>query len=708
MTFKKERDRLRLSYEAEGWQTIPLDGKEPRSGLGWSKPYKGDWRDSENIGVVLGAKSGGLVDLDLDWPEAVAMAGTVIGASKVRCFGRPSSPFSHMLFTCPGLKRTTFTLPKSFMQFDLPGEHPLMVAELRGDGCYTMFPGSKHPSGEVVAFENDAHIRHVEQEKLERVVGMVAFAAVCARFWPGDGARHDAALAFAGICKRADISHEICAAIVSKITAGDREQQDRLKAVATTYAADKPVSGWKKLREVFSFPPDATSVFADWLGIGAVHAVEHMNARYAVIKDGSKVRVGTLTPDPTLGRERWDLMTQTDFSLLECHSKAAKLWLESPLRRFYRHGFIFDPTGTEHEGFLNLWRGWRIEPVAGSWAKLDYHIRRVLCAGNEEHARYVLNWLAWMFQNPNQRAEVAIVFRGAKGTGKGLLGRALLRACGQHGIHVSSSKMLTGDFNSHLRDCIFLFADEAFWAGDKPAEGQLKRLTTEDTLLIEGKGKDAVQTRNMLHILMASNEEWVVPASTDERRWAVFDVSDVHQQDGAYFDGLFDALTTELPAFMHDCMARDLDGWHPRKDVPRTTALQEQAIESEDPARALLRECLETGMLPGTHPTYNAPGELCVYHFMEAVKRRAFGNRVTHTSLGRLLGKIPGVTKDTEGRVFKGRSANGSVDLGRSRRYLLPSLEATRRWFDPRADWGDVDDWQHAIEVTEVQDGPYM
>ena len=37
---------------------------------------------------------------------------------------------------------------------------------------------------------------------------------------------------------------------------------------------------------------------------------------------------------------------------------------------------------------------------------------------------------------------------------------------GQHALKISNAKHLVGNFNSHLRDCVFLFADEAFFAGD--------------------------------------------------------------------------------------------------------------------------------------------------------------------------------------------------------------------------------------------------
>lgn len=91
----------------------------------------------------------------------------------------------------------------------------------------------------------------------------------------------------------------------------------------------------------------------------------------------------------------------------------------------------------------------------------------MLTDGDPQGYRYVLNWMAAMFQRPSEAAEVAIAFKGAKGTGKGTLGRVLQHIAGAHGLHISSPEHITGRFNSHLQNCICLFADEAFWAGDK-------------------------------------------------------------------------------------------------------------------------------------------------------------------------------------------------------------------------------------------------
>ena len=180
-------------------------------------------------------------------------------------------------------------------------------------------------------------------------------------------------------------------------------------------------------------------------------------------------------------------------------------WLKHPGRLTYT-GLIFRPGGDKViDAKLNLWRGWGIEPKAGERGLMREHIRTVMTS-SAEMFDYVIRWLAWAVQHPDLRAEVALVFQGGKGVGKGTLGNAMCRIFGQHAVHISNSKYLTG-FNAHLRDASFCFADEAYWPGDKAAEGNLKRLITEPTLLIEGKGRDAISVENMLHVVIASNED---------------------------------------------------------------------------------------------------------------------------------------------------------------------------------------------------------
>lgn len=342
---------------------------------------------------------------------------------------------------------------------------------------------------------------------------------------------------------------------------------------------------------------------------GKEAVLDEMNAQHCVVMENGKFRVFTEEFDPVLGRHFYQRSSKEDFQNLYCNSfveqindrptTRAQFWLKHPKRRQYK-GVIFDPSG-DHAGWLNLWRGWAVEPKPGDWSLLDQLIREVLTNGDPRGYRYVLNWIAAMFQRPAEPAEVAIAFKGAKGTGKGTLGRVLQQLAGPHGLHISSPEHITGRFNSHLQNCICLFADEAFWAGDKAGEAKLKALVTEPTVAYEGKGHDAVMGKNLIHIVMASNSDWVVPAVLDgERRFAVFEVNESRKDDRDFFRALNRQLDEGgRAAFLHDMLARDIDGWHPRNDIPQNSALADQKLRGMDPEFSWWYSLLYAGELPG-------------------------------------------------------------------------------------------------------------
>jgi hypothetical protein len=95
-------------------------------------------------------------------------------------------------------------------------------------------------------------------------------------------------------------------------------------------------------------------------------------------------------------------------------------------------------------------------------------------------------------------------------------------------------------------------------------------------LTIEKKGADVVLVPNMLHVVMASNNDWVVPATADERRYLVLDVPDTVTGNTEYFDALNDEIDSGgIAAMLHELLAYDISKFKHRK-VPSTDALDAQ------------------------------------------------------------------------------------------------------------------------------------
>jgi len=256
------------------------------------------------------------------------------------------------------------------------------------------------------------------------------------------------------------------------------------------------------------------------------------------------------------------------------------VWVSWKNRRSYDRA-VFVVHGEVPPNHYNLWRGFMVEPRKGDWSKMQGHIRDVICSGKPERVEYVMGWLASLMQHPESQSEVALVLRGKKGTGKTKLAKPLIRILGQHALHIHNQKFITGNFNLHLRDAVFVVGDEAFWAGDKKEEGVLKGLITDPTLVIEGKGQNAISAKNRIKLLLISNEEWVVPATIDERRYCVFEVSDERRLDFEYFA----AIDAELEnggyeAMLYDLLNYDLSHFNIR-DLPHTVINHREAEFSE-------------------------------------------------------------------------------------------------------------------------------
>ncbi len=267
-------------------------------------------------------------------------------------------------------------------------------------------------------------------------------------------------------------------------------------------------------------------------------AVDDINEKYSFVMIGGKSRIAHLMDD---GRYSFvqiqsfkESFSNKKIEVLDGNKNLkqkskALVWIDHPDRAEYLQGVEFYPERTADNGKLNLWNGYGYKRKPYEIEKIQpllRYIKEIVCTNNEEHYAYLMGWIARGFQKPHLPAETVPVLQGEKGTGKGTLGKILAALWGNHSNHISSSKHLVGNFNSLLSNCCFMFADEAFYHGDKAGESVLKAIITEPHLTIEPKGVDAFQVRNCLKILMCANDNWVIPSSRDERRFFCLNVVD--------------------------------------------------------------------------------------------------------------------------------------------------------------------------------------
>ena len=288
--------------------------------------------------------------------------------------------------------------------------------------------------------------------------------------------------------------------------------------------------------------------------------------------------------------------------------------------------------------------------------------------------------MADAIQNPGRRPGVALVIRGKQGVGKGVFVNEFRRLFGPHGIQVTQSSHLVGNFNAHLRDKLLIFADEAFWAGDKRAEGHLKAMVTEENNIVEMKGVDARDAPNFARLIMASNNDWVVPASVDQRRFVVLEVGNARMQDSSYFKALRDQMEQGgRQALMQFLLDRDLSRVELRR-IPRTDALAEQQLRSLDSVGQWLYAALDAGGFEeqgagGVADFRPWPEFLQITEvhacYLFYCKRHSYSRPVPSSALGKRLNELlPCIEK----RRIK-------IGKGRKNAYLFTPLDVARDEF---------------------------
>jgi hypothetical protein len=423
-----------------------------------------------------------------------------------------------------------------------------------------------------------------------------------------------------------------------------------------------------------------------------------LNDQFAVVRLGGQVKIMSEDYDPVTESQIINFLSAQDFGLLlsnryyiykngddETPVPLAKWWLNNPMRREYR-GVIFLP-GRETPGFFNLWRGFSYEARPGDCTMFLEHVRKNICRGNEEWFNYLLGWMAHAVQKPHEPGHTAVVFRGKQGTGKGFFANHFGRLFGRHYLPVRDSNHIFGQFNGHLQDCVILFADESFWVDSTKQKSMLKNLITESEFVVERKRQDAQRSRNCVHLIMASNEKWVVPLEGEDRRFFVLDVGEDRMQDNSYFAKISDQMHDGgYEALLHLLLNHDISEFDIRR-IPYTEAAAEQKAYTLHGEKAWWYHKLCEGRIYDDQdgwPEYVFTTELC-HDFVEYNNTWERSARSNQTRLGVFLKSVlpTGGVKSTLRGEHAVRQLDGTVKKVSSPTvYQLPNLKECRQHWE--------------------------
>jgi len=319
--------------------------------------------------------------------------------------------------------------------------------------------------------------------------------------------------------------------------------------------------------------------------------LEELNIKYAVVPMGNKMSILNIVKDEIrfFSPGDFNLALQNRTAIDDSGSEpkqipASKWWLKHPDRKEYKK-VDFLPEIEPPDGVFNMWKGFAVKPKGGLEDIPLFHelIDDVICSGNEQWTVYLWGWLAHMVQFPHEKPGVAVVLRSdAQGVGKSRFAEYVGSLLGRHFRTVTHGRHIHGNFNSHLKDTLMLFGDEAVWGGDRSTESILKQLITEPSMIIEMKGKDVFEVRSYLRLMLATNSEWAAPVSLTDRRYFVLNVANSRKNDHEFFKKLiYEQNNVGSESLLQALLDFDLSNFEVR-NIPETPARLDQKLLSMD------------------------------------------------------------------------------------------------------------------------------
>lgn len=507
------------------------------------------------------------VDIDSDDPTFNHALDVLLPPSS-HVWGHGSRPRSHRAYE---LKEDTFD--RALYPFLRKMQRiPECAIEIRGgpvsSGEYTLLPGSQHPDGDFYEWADLGSARSglsiVNAGVLVGAIRIAGAVALIAPYWT-EGVRNDLCMALSGFLYKAAQAEEDIGAegepfmtrenaerllrVMLSVTEDDSSDKTaREKTFARTWskaARGAKVTGATTLAKLCGDPDIVRKLYLLLTDSEDAHIIEAFCERF-VIWEGQGLVIDTHAA--AQGRSA-AIMKKHQFQdsfgnqfFYANGKRVALVQIFFTMRGVDRvQGLTFEPGQPvlvekgEHS-YINQWSGFEIDPhpdpvTDEQVAPFLSYVREVVASNDEVTYRWVIHWIADMFQNPAEKPRTAMLLVGRPGTGKSFLGSQIIRPLigGTHAGATIAVETLTSNFNVDMTLKIFMQCDEATNVKQKAAAAKLRGLITEDTMRVEPKGVNAYSLPNHMRFLFTSEEaDRAIDLSggEDERRYTVIAVNE--------------------------------------------------------------------------------------------------------------------------------------------------------------------------------------
>ena len=166
-----------------------------------------------------------------------------------------------------------------------------------------------------------------------------------------------------------------------------------------------------------------------------------------------------------------------------------------------------------------------------------------------------INWLASFFQTL-KKSQVAILFKGTQGSGKGTLFKIIEKLFGQiYCKQINGDSLRSNYLGSFIEDTLFLNFDEISYktVGKGSFSGFLKAIITNDEVTSEKKGINMSKpTKVHAQTILFSNVDNPVEIEASDRRFVVFTTAGNLKESNFFGHGSFESFEDKINSEIED------------------------------------------------------------------------------------------------------------------------------------------------------------
>lgn len=232
------------------------------------------------------------------------------------------------------------------------------------------------------------------------------------------------------------------------------------------------------------------------------------------------------------------------------------------------------------------------------------HIDHLL--DDEWERRLLLNWLAWIVQNPGKLLKWAMVLQGVEGDGKSFWGFLLRAVMGVSNVKMMNASILESNFTGWaVGQCVVVIEEPRLQGHNKyDVINRIKPLITNPVIEVHPKGKDPYNVVNTSNYFLPTNFRDALPINDNDRRYCVLfsrwqsreNLIAFNRENPDYYAKLYDAVEECAPALRKWLCEHEIDNDFPAgSDAPRTKAHSYMVSASTPEPISVIQEIIEEG-----------------------------------------------------------------------------------------------------------------